>query len=85
MRLDRAAGRPRDKQTSGETMQQCEVAAPLHPHQRTGHVQDEKLLHKRTINIMKNRALINTVKRAATPKHMVKVIFEGVDPGPGNG
>jgi hypothetical protein len=30
------------------TRQQSEVAAPLHPRQRTGHVM--KLLHKRTIN-----------------------------------
>jgi hypothetical protein len=72
MRLDQAAGRPGDKQTSGETKQQCEVAAPLHPHQRTGHVQDVKLLHKRTINNMKNGALISTVKSPATPKHIEK-------------
>jgi hypothetical protein len=34
---------------------------------------------------MKNRALIKQKSAAATPKHMRKSIFEGVDPGPGNG
>jgi hypothetical protein len=51
LRLDRAARRPGGQRTSSETKQQCEVAAPLHPRQRTGHVQNVvKLLHKRTIN-----------------------------------
>jgi hypothetical protein len=50
------------------TRQQSEVAAPLHPHQRTGHVM--KLLHKEQLINMKNWALIVLYTGAVTPPNI---------------
>jgi hypothetical protein len=54
MRLDRGAGRPGDRQTSGETKQRMKWRRHYTHIREQGHVQDEmiKLLNKRTINIM---------------------------------